>query len=67
MMRPSRDSFGCSQRVPVLVPVLEGFFQMELDGVDQLALGALDHHLVTAQIGRGEKLKTLGTRSSCRP
>src|SRR5215510_9077985 len=34
----------------VLVPVFERFFQMELDGIDQLMITTLDHHLVPAKI-----------------
>ena len=43
-----------------LVPILEGLLQMKLHGVDQLAFSALNHHLVAAKIGRGEKLETGG-------
>src|SRR6267378_97688 len=38
-----------------LVPVFERFFEMKLDGIDQLAGGALDHHLIAAEVGcRGQ-------------
>ena len=43
-----------------LVPVLKLFLQMKLDGVDELALAALDHHLVSAKIRRREQFKPLG-------
>ena len=33
---------------------------MELDGVDQLAVGAFDHHLVFAEVGRGEQFEAVG-------
>ena len=33
---------------------------MELDGVDQLAVGVFDHHLIFAEIGSGEQLEALG-------
>src|SRR5215213_7840768 len=38
-------------RGAALVPVLEGLFEVELDGVNQLPVGALDHHLVAAEVG----------------
>ena len=33
---------------------------MKLDGVDELAVAAFDHHLVFAEVGRGEKFETFG-------
>src|SRR6266850_3635835 len=41
-----------------LVPVFERFFEMKLDGIDQLAFGALDHHLISAEVGGREQFET---------
>src|SRR6266849_978283 len=41
-----------------LVPVFERFFEMKLDGIDQLAGGALDHHLIAAEVGCREQFET---------
>src|ERR1043166_75953 len=40
--------------------VLKGLLQVELDGVDELAVGALDHHLVAAAVGVGEQPEAFG-------
>jgi len=37
-----------------LVPVFERLLEMKLDRVDQLAVAALDHHLVATEIRSGE-------------
>src|ERR1041384_5371245 len=42
----------------VAVPVFEGFFQMELDGVDELIFRTLDHHLIATQVRAGQQLKS---------
>ena len=44
----------------VLVPVFERFLQMKLNAVDQLALGAFDHHLVFGEIGSRQQLEIIG-------
>jgi hypothetical protein len=44
----------------VFGPVFEGFFEVKLDAVDQLAFGAFDHHLVFAEVGCGKQLKAFG-------
>ena len=43
-----------------LVPVLEGFFEVELHGVDELPVAAFDHHLIAAEVGGGEKFEMFG-------
>src|SRR5436190_17310108 len=43
-----------------LVPILEGFLQMKLDRVDQLAVRATHHHLIPAQIRRCQQLEAFG-------
>lgn len=40
-----------------LIPVFKRFFQVELHGVDQLALSPFDHHLIAAEVGGGQQLK----------
>src|SRR5919199_475432 len=40
--------------------VLERLLQVELHGVDELPFSALDHHLVAAQVGRGEQVEARG-------
>src|SRR5919199_6341749 len=40
--------------------VLERLLQVELHGVDELPVRALDHHLVAAQVGRGEQAEAFG-------
>jgi hypothetical protein len=32
----------------ILGPVLERFFEVKLDAIDELATGAFDHHLILA-------------------
>src|SRR5947209_1077400 len=46
--------------VEVARQVLKRFFEVELDGVDELALVALDHHLVAAAVGCGEQSEAFG-------
>src|SRR5437764_621759 len=41
----------------IAVPVFERFFEMELDGVDELIVRTLDHHLVATQVRAGQQLK----------
>src|SRR5438067_777788 len=42
----------------IAVPIFEGLFEMELDGVDELIVRALDHHLVATQVRAGQQLKS---------
>src|SRR5437764_6804474 len=41
----------------IAVPVFEGLFEMELDGVNELIVRTLDHHLVATQVRAGQQLK----------
>src|SRR5437763_15001306 len=41
----------------IAMPVFEGLFEMELDGVDELIVRTLDHHLVATQVRAGQRLK----------
>ena len=41
-----------------LVPVFERFFQMKLDRVDELAVPASNHHLIAAEVGGCQEIKT---------
>src|SRR5438270_437143 len=41
----------------IAMPVFEGLFEMELDGVDELIVRTLDHHLVATQVRAGQQLK----------
>src|SRR5215510_6574919 len=43
---------------PVAVPILEGFFQMKLDGVNKLVVRTVNHHLIPAKIRAREQLKS---------
>src|ERR1041384_7149593 len=43
----------------VAMPVFEGLFEMELDGVDELIVRTLDHHLVATQVRAGQQLKSV--------
>jgi hypothetical protein len=56
-MRPSRDSFGCSHRVGFFDQSSNDFFQMKLNAVNQLVVGAFDHHLIFAEIRSCEQLE----------
>src|SRR5262245_44170962 len=42
----------------VAVPILEGFFQMKLDGVNELVVRTFDHHLIPAKIRARQQLKS---------
>ena len=34
----------------ILGPILERFFEVKLDAIDELATGAFDHHLILAEV-----------------
>src|SRR5215468_2173587 len=42
----------------VAVPIFEGFFQMKLDGINELIMRTLDHHLIAAKVRTREQLKS---------
>src|ERR1043166_3353639 len=42
----------------VAVPIFEGFFQMKLDGINELFVGTFDHHLIAAKVRTREQLKS---------
>src|SRR5829696_2322658 len=42
-----------------LVPVFKRFLEMKLDGIDQLTVSALHHHLVTTEIRRRQQFEAL--------
>src|SRR6266550_2432014 len=41
-----------------LVPVFERFFEMKLNGIDQLAFRTFDHHLIAAEVGRRQQFES---------
>src|SRR5258708_11293323 len=45
-----------------LIPVFKRFFEMKLDGVDQLAIRSLNHHLISAEIRSCEQSETSRNR-----
>src|SRR5690242_3007266 len=49
------------------VPILERFFEVKLDGIDELPVATLDHHLVAAEIGSGEESEAIGNVVELQP
>src|SRR5262249_15876142 len=43
----------------VLVPIFKRFLEMKLNRIDELAIRALDHHLIAAKVGSCQKVKTV--------